>query len=190
MGGIPVLKPGYPIRTERLLLRPFTPGDLDAVHALHRQPEVTRYLYFEPRDRAQAREVLARKIQSSVLLHEGDGLSLAAELAGTGQLVGDCSLFWRSRVYQLGEIGYIFDPAYHGQGLATEAARELLRLGFDGLGLHRIIGRCDRRNAASARLMERIGMRREAQLIENEFVKGEWTDELSYAILRREWAGG
>ena len=63
----------------------------------------------------------------------------------------------------------------------------MLRLGFEGLGLHRIIGRCDGRNAASARAMEKLGMRREAHLRENEIVKGEWTDEMVYAMLRSEW---
>jgi RimJ/RimL family protein N-acetyltransferase len=63
----------------------------------------------------------------------------------------------------------------------------MLRLGFVELGLHRIIGQCDARNTASARVMERLGMRREAHLIANEFVKGEWTDELIYAMLDREW---
>ena len=88
---------------------------------------------------------------------------------------------------QRGEIGYILNPAYQGQGLATEVAGTLLRLGFEGLGLHRIVARCDARNVASARVMERVGMRREAHLVHNEFLKGEWTDELIYAILREEW---
>ena len=70
---------------------------------------------------------------------------------------------------------------------SAEAATELLRLGFEDLGLHRIVGRCDGRNEASIALMDRLGMRKEAHLKENEFVKGEWTDELIYAILRREW---
>jgi len=63
----------------------------------------------------------------------------------------------------------------------------MLRLGFEGLGLHRITGRLDGRNAASARVLERLGMRREAHLVENELVKGEWTDEVVYAMLDREW---
>jgi len=63
----------------------------------------------------------------------------------------------------------------------------MLRLGFDELGLHRIIGRCDARNTASARLMERLGMRQEAHFRENERFKGEWGDELIYAMLAREW---
>jgi RimJ/RimL family protein N-acetyltransferase len=63
----------------------------------------------------------------------------------------------------------------------------MLRLGFEGLGLHRIIGRLDGRNRASARVLEKLGMRREAHFVENEYVKGEWTDEVVYAILDREW---
>ena len=97
-------------------------------------------------------------------------------------------LFWRSQEHKQGEVGYVFNPAYHGRGLATEAVGALLRLGFEGLGLHRITGQLDARNTASARVLERAGLRREAHLVENEFVKGEWTDELIYAILRSEWA--
>jgi RimJ/RimL family protein N-acetyltransferase len=82
----------------------------------------------------------------------------------------------------------MFQPRYHGHGYAGEAATEMLRLGFDGAGLHRVIGRADGRNAASARLMDRLGMRREANFIQNEFVKGEWTDEVVYAMLASEWA--
>ena len=181
-----MLKPDYPVRTARLVLRPFTAGDLAALHGFHRLPEVARYLYNEPRDRAEVSVLLEARIKASTLVGEG-ALNLAADLAETGELVGDCTLFWRSRVHQQGEIGFVFHPAYQGRGLATEAAGALLRLGFEGLCLHRIMGRCDGRNLASARVMERNGMRREAHLVENEFVKGEWTDELIYAILRREW---
>ncbi|HZC41437.1 MAG TPA: GNAT family N-acetyltransferase [Streptosporangiaceae bacterium] len=184
-----MLRPEYPIRTPRLLLRPFARGDLDALYEFHKLPEVNRFLYSEPKDRDQVSAMLADKAKSAVLREEGQALSLAAELAGSGQLVGDCTLFWRSRANQQGEVGFVFHPAHHGRGLATEATVELLRLGFDGLRLHRIFGRCDARNVASARVMERCGMRREAHLRENEYVKGEWTDEMVYAILRPEWAG-
>jgi RimJ/RimL family protein N-acetyltransferase len=181
-----VFKPDYPIRTTRLILRPFTAGDLHALHDFHRLPEVARYLLNEPRDRAEVSALLDVKVKATALADEG-ALCLAADLAETGELVGDCTLFWRSRLHQQGEIGFVFHPAYQGRGLATEAAEALLRLGFEGLRLHRIVGRCDGRNSASAGVMQRIGMRREARLVENEFIKGEWTDEMIYAILRREW---
>jgi RimJ/RimL family protein N-acetyltransferase len=78
-------------------------------------------------------------------------------------------------------------PDHQGHGYATEATGLVLRLGFEELGLHRIVGRLDARNVASAGVLERLGMRREAHLRENEFVKGEWVDELVYAMLASEW---
>jgi RimJ/RimL family protein N-acetyltransferase len=183
-----MFEPVYPIRTQRLLLRPFAHGDVDALYAYHRLPEVARYLYGEPRSRPDVEAIVAERAALTALSQEGQALCLIAELAGTGELAGDCVLFWRSREHQQGEVGYTFNPAYHGRGLATETVRALLRLGFGDLRLHRIIGRCDARNLASARVMERAGMRQEAHLVENEYIKGEWCDELIYAILRREWA--
>ena len=79
-------------------------------------------------------------------------------------------------------------PDHHGRGYAAEGAAAMLRRGFERLGLHRIIGRCDGRNTASARGMAKLGMRREAWLRQNEMVKGEWTDEVVYAMLARDWA--
>jgi RimJ/RimL family protein N-acetyltransferase len=183
-----MFEPKYPIRGERLLLRPYAAGDVDALYAYHRLPEVTRYLETEPRSRADVQALVAQRSRVRALTIEGQALCLVAELASTREVVGDCVLFWRSREHQRGEIGYIFDPAYQGRGLATEAAAMLLRLGFEGLGLHRIVARCDARNTASARVMERNGMRREAHFVQIEFLKGEWADELIYAILHSEWA--
>ena len=87
-----------------------------------------------------------------------------------------------------GEIGFIFHPDHQGHGYATEAARALLAHAFDAYGLHRVYGRLEPRNVASARVLEKLGMRREALLIENEWVKGEWQSEAIYALLAREWA--
>jgi RimJ/RimL family protein N-acetyltransferase len=182
-----MFEPEYPVRTERLALRPYAVTDVDALYAYQRLPEVHRYLYTEPRSRPELEDLVARRAGMSALTEAGQALTLVADLAETGELVGDCVLFWHSEEHQHGEVGYIINPAYAGRGLATEVAGALLRLGFDGLGLHRITGRLDARNTASARVLERAGLRREAHFVENEFVKGEWTDELVYAILRSEW---
>ena len=179
--------PEYPIRTERLRLRPYAHGDVDALYAYQRLPEVHRYLYSEPRTRAEVEAIVAERAGSAVLTETSEGITLVAELAQTGELVGDCVLFRRSKEHEQGEVGYVFNPAYHGRGLATEAVGALLRLGFEGLGMHRIAGHLDARNTASARVLERAGMRREAHLVENEFVKGEWSDEVIYGMLRTEW---
>ncbi|MEU4834355.1 GNAT family N-acetyltransferase [Streptosporangium sp. NPDC023615] len=182
-----MLKPTYPIRTERLILRPYTPADLDALHAIQSLPEVTRYLYWGPREREQTQESLTTKTTQTALLEEGQTLTVAAELAATGELVGDGMLNWISRIHRSGEIGYVLHPDHHGRGYATEIGQALLRLAFEGLDLYRVIGRLDARNHASARVLEKLGMRREAHLVDNEIVKGERTSELIYAILRREW---
>jgi RimJ/RimL family protein N-acetyltransferase len=82
----------------------------------------------------------------------------------------------------------VFDPEMGGQGYATEAAAAMVDLAFNGLGAHRVYARIDARNLASVRLAKRLGLRREAHLRENEWFKGEWTDELIYAVLDREWS--
>ena len=182
-----MFQPEYPVRTPRLLLRPWAPGDVDGLYAYHRLPDVHRYLYSHARSRAEVEALVAERAGTTALTEAGRELHLVADLADTGELVGDCVFFWRSQEHEKGEIGYTFNPAYHGRGLATEAAVALLGLGFEGLGLHRITGHLDARNTASARVLERAGMRLEAHLVENEFVKGEWSDELVYAMLHREW---
>jgi RimJ/RimL family protein N-acetyltransferase len=178
-------KPEYPLKTARLTLRPFVIGDLDALHDIQSRPEATRYLLYDARDRGQVREVLEERMQADFI--ERDVLNLAVVLSETGALIGDVVLFLRSQEHRQGEIGYVFHPDYGGRGYATEAARALLGLGFEHYGLHRIVGRLDARNTASARVLERLGMRREAHFVQNEFIKGEWTDELVYAMLDDEW---
>jgi RimJ/RimL family protein N-acetyltransferase len=182
-----MFRPDYPIRTPRLTLRPYTLDDLDDMYDIHSRPDVTRYLLFGPRDRDQTRISLRQKIAATALDDEGSNLTLAVVFPETGTVIGDVMLFWRSREHRQGEIGYMFHPDYGGRGYATEAARVMLRLGFDGLGLHRIIGRIDARNTPSARVLERLGMRPEAHFLQNEMVRGEWTDEIVFAMLEDEW---
>jgi len=182
-----VLAPTYPIETGRLLLRPFTGDDVDDAYAYLSLPEVTRFLYWEPRDRAGAAEALALKANQVTVSEPGERLTLAVVWKETGRVAGECNLMYQSREHSQGEIGYVLNPAYHGRGIATEAAAQMLRLGFEGLGLHRIVARCDGRNLASTRVMERLGMRREAHFVHDEVFKGEWADSIVYAMLDFEW---
>lgn len=182
-----MLQPTYPIKTARLILRPFAKDDLSSLHAFESRPEVTRYLYWAPRSRADTAKVLTEKIEHSVLSQPGESMSVAVELIETRELIGDLTLHWASAENSSGELSFIFHPKHYGKGYAAEATSELLRMGFEELGLHRIFGRCDGRNIASASLMEGLGMRREAHLREDELVKGEWTDKLVYAMLAAEW---
>jgi RimJ/RimL family protein N-acetyltransferase len=184
-----VLHPDYPIETERLLLRPITPDDVEDLHSYQSIPEVCRYIPPEPR----AREEILDRINSvyrSTLDEAGQAVALAVVRRDTGELVGDVMLMWHSAEHRSGEIGYVLNPEHEGHGYVTEACRALLALAFDGLDLHRVVGRVDARNEKSAAVLRRIGMRQEAVLVENEWFKGEWTTELDFAILAAEWRAG
>jgi RimJ/RimL family protein N-acetyltransferase len=138
-------------------------------------------------DATAVRERLRGPWGRHVLDAEGEALFLGVELTATGELVGDLMLKWSSAEHRCGEIGYVFHPACSGRGYATEAAHRLLHLAFDDLGLHRVIARIDADNHSSARLASRLGMRQEAHLVQNEWFKGRWSDELGFAILEHEW---
>jgi len=155
------LDPDYPLRTQRLSLRPLSERDVDSLVAYRSLPEVCRYVPFEPMDEAAVRERLHRSWGLRALKAEGDVLFLGVELTASGQLVGDVMLRWSSVEHRGGEIGYVFHPAYSGRGYATEAAHRLLHLAFDELGLHRVIARLDAENHSSARVAARLGMRQE-----------------------------
>lgn len=182
-----MLRPAYPLETDRLLLRPYRDEDLDALHEIESLEGTARYLYNAPLDLDATRALLERRKALTAIDEEHDGLLLAAVLKETGTLIGHVNLEVKSREHHQGEIGYVLHPDHQGHGYATEAAAVMLRLGFEELNLHRIVGRLDARNAASARVLERLGMRLEAHLRENEFVKGEWVSELIYAVLASEW---
>lgn len=179
--------PDYPIRTERLLLRPITADDAAAMHAYKSDEESVRYVPYGPLERADVEERIATTWSNTVFAREGDAVCLAVEDRASGALSGDVVLFWRSERDRTGEIGYIFDPRFAGRGYAAEAVGALLELGFERLGLHRIAARIDERNTASARVVERLGFRREARFVNSEWFKGEWTTMLVFALLDEEW---
>jgi RimJ/RimL family protein N-acetyltransferase len=177
----------HTLESDRLLLRPFEPNDLVPLLAMQSRPDVVRWLYHEPRDEAQALELLEKKVASTEFRDDGGSIDFAVVLKQTGEVVGDVDLYLTSAEHRQGEIGFVFHPDHQGHGYATEAGRLLLDLAFREYGLHRVVGRLESRNTASARVLERLGMRREADLVENEWVKGEWQSETVYAILDREW---
>src|ERR1051326_6417441 len=169
------MHPDWPLETERLTLRPVAEGDFDALHTIYSNPDVVRYLYHEPRTPEGSRELLARKVAGWSVQAEGDWLSAAA--IRDGEVVGEVLFHWVSEPHRTGEIGFSFDPRHQGKGYATESAHALTDWAF-AQGFHRVIGRLEARNAASARVLQKLGMRLEAHFVDNEWVKGEWQSEL------------
>ncbi len=176
-----------PIETQRLRLRTVTQADFDAVYAYQSREDVTRWLYWGPRTPEEARDSLDLKIASTGIREEGDVLTLGVVLKATDELIGDFILHLVSLEHETAEIGYIVHPDHAGRGYATEAGHALLGVAFEDAELHRVVGSTESRNTGSGRVLEKLGMRREAHLVENEFVRGEWQSELIYAILDREW---
>ena len=165
--------------TARLLLRPLAPGDWHDVLAYASDPDITRYL--------PEGVMSAEQVQAFIAEHQPTSGALAAILAAEDRFIGHLTFhpWYASHIY---EIGWVFHPEHHGQGYATEAATALFAYGFETLGLHRIIATCQPENIASWRVMEKLGMLREAHFRKVFAVdEATWLDEYLYAMLEEEW---
>jgi [ribosomal protein S5]-alanine N-acetyltransferase len=175
------------LRTDRLLLRPFTAADTDAVLALHSSPHVLRY-WDAPtwKTRAQAERFIALCAQME---QEGTGARLAIEHAADGRFIGWCSFSRWNPDYRSARLGYVLTDTAWGQGFATEAARAVLRWAFDALDLNRVQSETDTRNRASSRVLQKLGFVFEGTLREDCIVDGEVSDSWVFGLLRRDWKG-
>ncbi|WP_322920736.1 GNAT family N-acetyltransferase [Nocardioides renjunii] len=175
--------PVWPLVTERLVLRPFEPGDADGFVEAWASEEWTSLLLSRPMNRAEVEEMVRRRTEP------GDGRFVGlAVVTHEGTVVGDSMLHLQGTGLSEGEIGWTVVPGQGGRGYATEAAEAVLRLGFEHYGLRRIVANLDARNDRSAALCERLGMRREVHRVGDFWSKGRWTSSYEYAVLREEWA--
>lgn len=174
------------LHTARLRLRPVSSGDAEAVFAIHSNAHVLRYWDSPPwTDRARAERFIAASRQ---LADDGSGVRLAIERASDGAFLGWCSLRRWNPDFRSAALGYCLDDSAWGQGYATEAARAVLQWAFDTLDLNRVQAETDTRNRASARVLEKLGFRREGTLREDCIVNGEVSDSWVFGLLRREWS--
>lgn len=176
-----------PLRTASLTLRAFAEPDFEEAAALMGDAEVTRYLYWGPRTREESRVAFAKRLAGDVIAPGVEYVALVIEDAASGRFAGEICLMHMANASRNGELGYILHPDFHGRGVATEAATAMRDIAFRELGLHRLTAGCDDRNTGSWRVMEKLGMRREAHFRQNEWVKGEWTGGYIYALLEDEW---
>jgi RimJ/RimL family protein N-acetyltransferase len=182
---------GEPIHTERLTLRLMTAGDIDDIFAYQSREDVCRYLLFEPRTRAEVAAKIEAFAHATTLATDHDYLQLALELPAIGdspsRVIGDSYFTLANLENSRGEIGWTMHPDFVGRGYASEAARTVLGIAFETIGLRRVVAELDPRNDASIALCLRLGMREEAHFVQDLWYKGEWADTGMYAILRDEW---
>jgi aminoglycoside 6'-N-acetyltransferase len=175
------------IRTRRLQLRPLQESDLAAFAAYRSDPEVARYQSWSAPYSLDQATALLEEMGRAQPGTPGAWFQLAIERPAEPGLIGDCAFQILTQEARQAQIGFTLARPYQRQGYAAEAVRALLDFLFSEYQLHRITAVCDALNLPSARLLERLGMRREGHYLENIWFKGAWGDEYSYAILRREW---
>lgn len=180
--------PSPVLRTRRLVLRPFEPADAPALSAYRSDPEVARFQSWEAPFRVESAEAFIAGLAGGHLDTPGEWFQLAVADAATGALLGDLGQHTWADDPRQATIGVTLARAAQGHGYATEALTALLDHLLVDLGKHRVTADCDVRNTASAALLERVGMRREAHHVRSAWWKGEWTDEYVYAVLDEEWA--
>ena len=176
------------ILTERLCLRPFRAGDLPAFVGYRSQPEVARYQSWDSTYSASDAEAFLASQRGVELGTPGPWVQLAAVDRATGTLCGDCAVRVSTDQPATAEVGVTFSPAHQGSGLAAEALAAVISELFDTYGLHRVYAEADDRNVPVHRLLERLGLRAEARLVEADWFKDEWTTLRVFAVLREEWA--
>lgn len=171
--------------TERLLLRRLTSADAAALHAVFSDPEVMRY-WSSPAWSTieQAHKYIA---DADAGLASGAMLRLGIEIAATGQLIGQVTLYRFDQQNRRCDVGYALGRAYWGKGYLGEALAAMLGHGFAALDLNRVEADIDPRNSASARALERLGFRHEGLMRERWIVAGEICDTAFYGLLRRDW---
>lgn len=172
-------------RTDRLVLRRLHDGDAAAFAAYRSDPEVARFQSWEaPYPVDQARALIAG-MRDVALAEPGAWLQVGIEAAG--RLVGDVAVHVDGDDPRQARLGFTLAPDAQGHGYASEAVRAVIHLLVTEHAIHRVSADCDARNARSWALLERVGMRREAHLLQSAWWKGEWTDEYVYAVLAEEW---
>lgn len=173
------------LETERLILRAMRVGDAEDMFAYAKNPEVTEFLLWKPHPSPEYTRSYLEYLAGRYRL--GQHYEWAMVLRADGHMIGTCGFSRIDCANHCAEIGYVLNPAYRGRELIPEAAKRVLRFGFDILGMHRIEARYMAGNTASLRVMEKLGMKPEGICRESMLVKGAYRDIGTCAILAREF---
>jgi len=173
--------------TDRLFIRRFHDDDWIDLYEYLSLEEVVKYEPYDVFNEEECKNEAKRRAD--------DEAFWAVSLKENSELIGN--LYFNKQLpkeFMTWEIGYVFNPSYYGNGYATEACKRMLKYGFESMGAHRIIAKCNIENIASWKLLERLSMRREGHLKKPVYFKKTikglpiWHDAYQYAILEEEWS--
>ncbi|GLV65920.1 ribosomal-protein-serine acetyltransferase [Bacillus mycoides] len=173
-------------KTDRLILRRFSINDTKYFHFYRSNTEVAKFQSWDNYQYHEAKTFVNEQINNNPN-QRGTWFQFAIALAENNKMIGDCALHTLLSEPHIVEIGFTISTEYQGNGYATEAICTLLHYIFHSLGKHKVIAFSDVRNNKSISVLERVGMRREGQLLQNYMLKGQWIDEYQYSILKSEW---
>jgi RimJ/RimL family protein N-acetyltransferase len=181
------------LHTARLHIRELEASDFPAVHRYAADPRVVEYLWWGPNSEEDTRTFIdkarnERRRSPRLDFDFAVAMQRSSPMSRPGAVIGGCSLHTRGKPdYRTCEIGYCFIPETWRQGYATETLVALLDFAFMTAGLHRVFALVDPDNGASARLLERLGLRQEGHMQRDTLIRGKWHDSLIYATLAEEW---
>jgi RimJ/RimL family protein N-acetyltransferase len=174
------------LETQRLIMRDYRADEWPTMAAYWADPRYQRYYPEDERQDETVRKLVASFVAAQTAQPRRKW-QLALVTRDGGRLIGNCGIRVNDPDLREANIGYELDPEFWGQGYASEAARAILRFGFEELGMHRVWAECVADNAGSVRVLEKLGMRREAHFRELQRFRERWWDGYIYAILDHEW---
>jgi RimJ/RimL family protein N-acetyltransferase len=177
------------IKTERLWIRDLEANDGPRVFSYHRHPGIARWQSWG----TESVDVIQSYIRGLASIEPGapgKWYQVGLYLCENDKLIGDCGFRALAADPEQAEVGITLAPEFQGKGYASEALTALLRFLFTELKQHRVIGSVDPRNLTSMKLLERVGMRKEAHFVKSLWFRGEWVDDVIFAILQEEWTAG
>lgn len=168
------------LQTERLTLRRITTDDADEIYILRSNKET---MHFIPRPLAQSVDDVKKLLEVwEKSFTDGDSVNWAITFSGEDKLIGMVGFVRMSKENFRTEIGYILHPSQHGKGIMTEAAKEIIRFGFETINYHSIEGIVDPENKSSVKVLEKSGFTKEAHFKDRDFYNGRFNDTLVYAL--------
>ena len=178
----------FELVTERLVLRPLQGSDVAAFAAYRSDPDVARYQSWDTTYSTTDAKRLVASQPDPAFGDRGEWVQIAAVDRASGELYGDCAARLAPDQPLTAEVGVTFAPDSQRRGLATEALGAVVAWVFEQHGVRRVYAQADDRNVPVHRLLERLGFRCEARLVEAEWFKGEWITLRVYATLRGKWS--